>query len=557
MDDYTFTSKPQRWHSSYSGDAHGLSNADVDRALITPLLANIDPSLFSERLPLRDIIKHDARLVSFQNHDILCRSGDYDNPVFIILKGALGVLSPEEDKRQSKRSHKQQHTLNWMQKFAQIWTKYRYPEVRSLNERHASINDIKRDKVDPIKLDANKAPLIIPTGDIAGEIATLARKPRTATLYAVGEVEVLQLRWQGLRDLMQRDKALHDYVMTRYRSRGLITELSQLPLFKNLSPETLQKIIDETQFKQFGSFDWQTNYKALLDKKPEERVLSEPVIINEGDYLDGLMIVSAGFCRLTKQMNGLEKTIDYLDKNSLIGWNELIAANGKTSTLIAQETVRAIGYVDLLVIPTHIVEQYLLPTLSPKKKAKQKKQACTNDTGLLEFLVDNRVINGTKTMVIDLERCVQCDECVKACESTHNGNPRFIRRPQVQYDRFMIANACMHCTDPVCLIGCPTGAIERDKLGGEVKIDPELCIGCGTCANNCPYDNILMVDIRDKNGDVLLDTETHQPIQQATKCDLCSAQKNGPACERACAHDALKRVNFINLDEFNKWVSHK
>ena len=46
---------------------------------------------------------------------------------------------------------------------------------------------------------------------------------------------------------------------------------------------------------------------------------------------------------------------------------------------------------------------------------------------MLEFLVDNRTINGTASMLIDLDRCTRCDDCVRACASTHNNNPRFIR----------------------------------------------------------------------------------------------------------------------------------
>ena len=64
----------------------------------------------------------------------------------------------------------------------------------------------------------------------------------------------------------------------------------------------------------------------------------------------------------------------------------------------------------------------------------------------------------------------------------------------------MIANACMHCADPVCMIGCPTGAISRESLGGQVVINDPTCIGCATCANNCPYDNIRIVETRSSSG---------------------------------------------------------
>jgi len=46
--------------------------------------------------------------------------------------------------------------------------------------------------------------------------------------------------------------------------------------------------------------------------------------------------------------------------------------------------------------------------------------------------------------------------------------------------------------------------------------------------------------IRDENGRL--------PIQQATKCDLCVEQRIGPACQNACPHDALYRVNMTDLN---------
>ena len=72
----------------------------------------------------------------------------------------------------------------------------------------------------------------------------------------------------------------------------------------------------------------------------------------------------------------------------------------------------------------------------------------------------------------------------------------------------MVANACLHCADPVCMIGCPTGAIHRDAFGGEVVINQATCIGCKLCATNCPYEAIRMVEIRDAAGAFTVDTVT-------------------------------------------------
>ena len=118
----------------------------------------------------------------------------------------------------------------------------------------------------------------------------------------------------------------------------------------------------------------------------------------------------------------------------------------------------------------------------------------------------------------------------------------------------MIANACLHCADPVCMIECPTGAIHRREAEGQVVINEDTCIGCTQCANNCPFDAIRMVEIRDEQGRLRLDAQNRR-IVQATKCDLCADQLGGPACQNACPHDALGRIDMRNPAEISKMVN--
>ena len=231
-----------------------------------------------------------------------------------------------------------------------------------------------------------------------------------------------------------------------------------------------------------------------------------------------------------------------------------------------QFSLRAIGYTHLLIIPTRVMEEIVLPSL-PKNELPPLVEKAEDDFGsappetaarekvgadVLEFLTENRFFNGTATMVIDLDRCTRCDDCVRACASTHDNNPRFLRHGP-SAGRLMIANACMHCADPVCMIGCPTGAIHRESFAGQVVINPATCIGCKSCANNCPYDAIRMVEVRDENGEFLLDQEM-KPIAKATKCDLCVENHGGPACQRACPHGALDADELEQPRFARKWL---
>jgi Fe-S-cluster-containing hydrogenase component 2 len=104
------------------------------------------------------------------------------------------------------------------------------------------------------------------------------------------------------------------------------------------------------------------------------------------------------------------------------------------------------------------------------------------------------------------------------------------------------------------MIGCPTGAIARDTENGVISINPQTCIGCQVCAESCPYDNIVMVEISDERGRRLVDRQTQMPILQATKCDLCQALPSGPACQAACPHDALVRIDMSDLNTLDQWM---
>jgi len=296
----------------------------------------------------------------------------------------------------------------------------------------------------------------------------------------------------------------------------------------------------------------------------------EPVIVSEGDYPNGVVLVRAGFARVSHKFGSGERTLNYIGAGQFFGFNE-IAHNWRQpqQPVEFQYTLRAIGYTHLLIVPTRVMEEIVLPTLPPQElpppiaaatpapdamPAETSETEALNKIGaeVLEFLTENRFFNGTAAMVIDLERCTRCDDCVRACASTHDNNPRFLRHGPTS-GRLMIAHACMHCADPVCMIGCPTGAIHRESFAGQVVVNPVTCIGCQACFNNCPYDAIRMVDIRDAGGAFMVDKDS-KPISKATKCDLCVENAGGPACQRACPHGALARMNLNDLHALAEWM---
>src|SRR5208282_2693795 len=115
--------------------------------------------------------------------------------------------------------------------------------------------------------------------------------------------------------------------------------------------------------------------------------------------------------------------------------------------------------------------------------------------------------------------------------------------------KYLVATSCRSCLDPYCLVGCPVAAIERTR-DGDIHIK-DTCIGCGKCAENCPYGNINMVGL-----------ETTQTIadpknpgrqiavqqQKATTCDKCNGI-DPPSCVFACPHEAAQRMDGKELLE--------
>jgi Fe-S-cluster-containing hydrogenase component 2 len=171
----------------------------------------------------------------------------------------------------------------------------------------------------------------------------------------------------------------------------------------------------------------------------------------------------------------------------------------------------------------------------------QRHSAAVSAMSLEKFL-NQGLMEANSLLVIDLEKCTRCDQCVKACYDAHDGVTRLVREG-LRFEKYLVPTSCRHCRDPLCMIGCPVGSIRR-RNSLETVIE-DWCVGCGLCARNCPYGNITMHELPDTGAQKAVVTK-----RKATACDLC-ADLPEPSCVYACPHDAAKRVDpnvfFKNL----------
>lgn len=116
---------------------------------------------------------------------------------------------------------------------------------------------------------------------------------------------------------------------------------------------------------------------------------------------------------------------------------------------------------------------------------------------------------------------------------------------------YMVTNACQACVARPCMMNCPKNCI--DIKSGRAYIDPEACINCGICMQNCPYHAIIRIPVpceeacpvgaisKDENGKERIDY---------SKCTFCGA------CMRECPFGAMMDKGQI-VDVIRKLMEGK
>ena len=94
-------------------------------------------------------------------------------------------------------------------------------------------------------------------------------------------------------------------------------------------------------------------------------------------------------------------------------------------------------------------------------------------------------------MVINLDQCIGCEYCMRACTATNDVNPEepwniVISDKTSDGTSFFLSRPCLHCQNAPCVEVCPVKATYH-REDGLVVMDYDRCIGCRYCEVACPY----------------------------------------------------------------------
>ena len=210
------------------------------------------------------------------------------------------------------------------------------------------------------------------------------------------------------------------------------------------------------------------------------------------------------------ESSGPPRVLAYLSRGECFGEIAVVTRSPRNASCIAYnhpstEEARDFGNVELVRIPGAAFRQLMdespalkqqVESLAQTRVKQTKSSGSTHTESDLIASADFQqmgLFQGTRLLVIDLDSCTRCGDCVEACVKTHDDGYSRLFLDGPRYDRFLVPSACRNCLNPVCMLGCPVGSIARGN-NGQIEIY-DWCIGCSKCAEQCPYDSIQMHDL--------------------------------------------------------------
>lgn len=484
--------------------AAGAESVDLEQLHELPFFKNVSGTFLS--LNRNAVVKR-----HFKRGEVICREGEYGSTAFYILDGEarVSIASPMAHVR----------TKGAVKRFLGKLSSRLTQRQNDVREEETSQNWIHIDA--PVDLNYENPVAMLKAGDLFGEMTCMSLYPRSATVRAETDCTMLEML-RNVLDIMQRNKNFRAQLDLSYRQRALESHLRAVPIFAELTDEFIESLRDKVELLRF------TPGQAIC---------------RQGEAADSFYLVRIGFVKVSQTHPGGEMVLAYLSRGEYFGEMGLLKGDVRAATCSALDHVEVvrISADDFAKMSAEFpqVRQKLEATEQERAKMNRDRLSMVSSTPLDSFLKQG-LMEAQSLLLLDLNSCTRCDACVKACADAHDGVTRLVREG-LRFDHYLVATSCRQCLDPLCMVGCPVGSIRR-RNSLEVIIE-DWCIGCGLCADNCPYGNINMhpfnvfADVPGATG-----KKVAMVKQKATSCDLCSDFAE-PSCVFACPHDAAHRVD--------------
>ena len=350
-------------------------------------------------------------------------------------------------------------------------------------------------------------------GGLFGRLTSAGEGQNMASVVAAERTHLISLSPEAVRRLAEKDAAISEALRQGYLARTVRAALHLVPIFAEAGAQAIDLLA------QAGS----------LISFPKGKV-----IFNQGEPGDSLYLVVSGVVKIY----AADRVFAYLKSGGHFGERALLMNEPRTASAAAVTNVEAFrimkGAFDAFLGSYESAADALRSIVRRREQENKALAEHPERAERLRFM--ERLMGGRDILVIDLRRCVRCDKCVKACAQAR-GQARFERKGQFS-GGYLIATACQHCQDPACML-CKRGAIARDKTG-EIYIK-ENCVGCGFCAKQCPYGNIMIVEVEGPAASADGKEAHARGRKKAAKCDLCRHLEY-PPCVFNCPTGALRRV---------------
>ncbi|MFZ3215669.1 MAG: cyclic nucleotide-binding domain-containing protein, partial [Candidatus Acidiferrales bacterium] len=427
----------------------------------------------------------------FRPGDVICREGEYGSTAFYLLEGhaKVSIASPIAHVKTKGAVRK------FLGKLSSRLTQRQHDQREEETSQHWIHIDA------PMDLNYENPVAMLGPGDLFGEMTCMSLYPRSATIRAETDCTALEML-RNVLDIMQRNKTFRAKLDRSYRQRALDSHLRSVPVFAELTQEFIAGLREKVELLRFA---------------PGQ------VIFRQGEDADSFYLVRIGFVKVSQTYPGGEMVLAYLSRGEYFGETGLLHGTMRTATCTALDHVEVvrISADDFSSMTQQFpgIRHKLAEIEHERARMNQETLAVINSTPLDSFLKQG-LMEAQSLLLLDLNACTRCDACVTACADAHDGVTRLVREG-LRFDHYLVATSCRQCLDPLCMVGCPVGSIRR-RNSLEVIIE-DWCIGCGLCAENCPYGNInmhpfnVLTDVPGMPG-----MKKAMVKQKATSCDLCA-----------------------------------